>query len=1579
MKVSSTLLLTGVLCFLTYSSEGFSSHLYYTHQVSEGELQYDCLYYDVPLKSKREQQPFSHEMIPYCYRPELVPLVRVVNDTRSTTFEELKRQEITVQQLYSWSAPIDLLEHYQLYLDQLTPTAASERFSNCSSPWFGPSCEYTFDSDGHFDDIVRRTFRMKNGSFNEILNITQGGTCYPFLSCLKGPGNSSCLDWREVCDGKMDCVGSGIDERNCFELLDLNQCATDEFRCRNGLCVPNEFLWEGSVDADCLDGSDEVYAGKHFASCYQDPSFRCEERSCHTSLDLFPCGDGECILTPIPTNSDGINRCANGREMKLSRAILARKESPDLLEPCWSAMICALRIYNRFYPLFDSVRCEKICGSASTPSCDSLIKRHCPPLFQFPAHPIAHGHVVFMHTNEVPETSTGVRKPKYLCYEPEFCPKMFPVRNTSNGLSCVTRYQLDGPDSKYNKYHDFISDIVDIFRTCQPIDVIKNVTICQNPDLFYCNDSATCFSKHRLVDGVQDCVRPNDELQACSMPSSHRFHCTSESDKCISPFCVHDKYNDCIGGEDEMADADNRKRVDNYVPFQILCDGFEEYSINTESQAVETDETHCDMWPCNNQYTRCNIYFNCPNGADEVQCPWHSCSGQHLPCVDPVSAKLTCLPLALVNNNVTDCLGSSDERHVCRVDEATSSPEIRYRCWNDSSAYSCLSLEFLCDGDEDCEFGDDEQFCHNDDEYATSTPCKGFSGGDRTPSHNSLCKITDTGKPRDVYFSLKNAVAVSSSIPRLLEIQAQEKNDDVQSSHGHSPRDDNSIDFYRAWYCNRGIFVRHSEEERRCLCPPSYYGERCQFQSQRVSITVQLRAAEHRTRIAVVLTLIDDKENIHSHEQLTYVPFRDCKDKFNSVLLYKLRPKDPSRQYSLRIQAFDQATLTHRATWLFPVEFPVLPVYRLANQLLIPSGETQTKAQTCPLQCQHGSCQRYANREAFYCRCDRHWSGDLCENPNECQCSSDSLCIGFDGKRPVCLCPPHKFGPKCLLARSPCPASYCHSRGECVLSDERVSNGNFVCLCQDGFSGLRCEVLQTQIDISFAANLAIPQAVLGHFITVHNDSKPTQVSTYRRMIFGLDAVTFYFTDPFHVLLTEFGQHLYLTVVQETFVPTSHTSIQLTASHQCLPFEHLLDVDLLKLPRLRYVKHYHEVCRTNPDLTCFYDEALMCLCNQDRFANCFNFNHRATYSCPDYNYCENSGQCFQNSETCQMTLLCVCAECFYGKRCQLTTKGFGLSLDAILGYQIYPNVALSRQSNPVKASIAITTIMALIGFVSSVLSIITFKRKGCREIGCGYYLFASSVCSLTTMTLLLMKFWLLVVSQTNAIRKNVFLTANCVLMDALLRLSLGAGDWLNGIVAVERVISVWKGIHFDQQKSKRAVRWVFLLLFLFLVSTTIHDPIHRYTIFDEEEERTWCLVRYSPILQHFNSVINIVHFLTPLSVNFIAALLIIIRAARVRSRVRAKTTYRHHLREQLNQHKHLLISSVLLILLGLPRLIISFISGCMKSARDPWLFLIGYFVSLIPPTLIFFTFILPSATYRREFKEAIKPVSRCFRL
>ncbi|CAF1606613.1 unnamed protein product, partial [Didymodactylos carnosus] len=217
-----------------------------------------------------------------------------------------------------------------------------------------------------------------------------------------------------------------------------------------------------------------------------------------------------------------------------------------------------------------------------------------------------------------------------------------------------------------------------------------------------------------------------------------------------------------------------------------------------------------------------------------------------------------------------------------------------------------------------------------------------------------------------------------------------------------------------------------------------------------------------------------------------------------------------------------------------------------------------------------------------------------------------------------------------------------------------------------------------------------------------------------------------------------------------------------------------------------------------------------------------------------------------------------------------------------------------------------------------------------------------------MIVFTLKFWDLLVTQMALITNVTFLHVNCKLTEFLFEFLTPVGDWLNACVAIERAVTITFGANFSKSISLLASKVVAVIVIVFTITIAIHDPLNRRLIVDEEDQRTWCVVSYVhlPSLNIFNTGLNITHFILPFAINFISAFIIILTTARKRSIARTQQTYCQHLRKEFQQHKHLIISPCILVLLALPRLIISFFSGCMKSERNPWLYFAGYFVSFI---------------------------------
>lgn len=197
--------------------------------------------------------------------------------------------------------------------------------------------------------------------------------------------------------------------------------------------------------------------------------------------------------------------------------------------------------------------------------------------------------------------------------------------------------------------------------------------------------------------------------------------------------------------------------------------------------------------------------------------------------------------------------------------------------------------------------------------------------------------------------------------------------------------------------------------------------------------------------------------------------------------------------------------------------------------------------------------------------------------------------------------------------------------------------------------------------------------------------------------------------------------------------------------------------------------------------------------------------------------------------------------------------------------------------------------------------------------------------------------------------------------------------MNACIAIERATVTIQGTSFNRQKSKRLTKWIILILLLLIITTSIHDPIHRHLLNENntDEQRIWCIIRYSTTLRTYNTITLLFHSFVPLCTNIISALIIIILTARQRNTIQHHQTFEKLLREQFQQHIHLILTPFLLVTLALPRIIIAFLGGCMESSSGPWLFLIGYYFTYVPSMLTFLIFVLPSETYKQVFRKTIE--------
>ena len=382
-----------------------------TDRISRSEnddgFQHDCLH--VLASIEKETNP--HQIISYCLSESSSTWnIDENNLDQKFTFAQLHQQNVTTQQLYLWSTPIDVIERYQFYLNQLSTAnhdalLASQPFYNCTSPRFGPLCQYSLDIyESHHSSLNEIIYEFYNHE-DESTTLT----CYTHLQCDRG-SESICLDWSEICDGTVDCR-NGIDEEFCWQLQD-NVCEDNAYRCTNAQCIARTYLRDDPDSYECLDKSDESWKyvmplTQLFVNFYGEPTFKTEDI-------LYP-------VRQIGQNAKLTSSCFPNRDTIL-RNLLFSDIPNSASDKCWLAVRCELSLIPRISP-----SCRDLC---SNKTCVEIINDICPDNIHVPAGTIAFGHVFFIYKKEfIKNFNNRPPPPQYVCYNDQLCDGFYPNKS----------------------------------------------------------------------------------------------------------------------------------------------------------------------------------------------------------------------------------------------------------------------------------------------------------------------------------------------------------------------------------------------------------------------------------------------------------------------------------------------------------------------------------------------------------------------------------------------------------------------------------------------------------------------------------------------------------------------------------------------------------------------------------------------------------------------------------------------------------------------------------------------------------------------------------------------------------------------------------------------------------------------------------------------------------------------------------------------------------------------------------------------------------------------------------------------
>jgi len=291
-----------------------------------------------------------------------------------------------------------------------------------------------------------------------------------------------------------------------------------------------------------------------------------------------------------------------------------------------------------------------------------------------------------------------------------------------------------------------------------------------------------------------------------------------------------------------------------------------------------------------------------------------------------------------------------------------------------------------------------------------------------------------------------------------------------------------------SYQCNRGVAVL-DKNETRCLCPPAYYGEWCQFFSDRISVIAQIDQKTLPIKTLKIKAILLFENKIIDDHEFTVIPTIESlkKIKHRFYLLYSRSPQMLSHKqmryfnrsdvihnhpYSVHFDVFSleqNNNVKELGSWRYPIYFDYLPAYRLAIVLKFPAGFLNNTIHPCSQNpCNENSnCMPILNQHnSYYCSCKSGYYGEDCrmyERRCETYCSANALCqINADEMKtnitkPYCICPLNHFGPHCNLKHNDCYSNPCFNHGTCFPIDDRSGEVPYMCRCSMRFYGSQCQ------------------------------------------------------------------------------------------------------------------------------------------------------------------------------------------------------------------------------------------------------------------------------------------------------------------------------------------------------------------------------------------------------------------------------------------------------------------------------------------------------------------------------------------
>ena len=1533
----------------------------------------------------------------FCHQIEKSSVIASCKNGELWTFRMLNAIKATTDNLVDWLIPLNLIEQYAAYLENDGNTVlAVLAICNCTQNWVGRECDYGIIQESATPSkLLTVQISGRGQSTNEILTkLVDGTTC---------TSAHLFLEWRHICAGITQCQ-NGADELHCH-LLEFHECEEDEFQCRNGMCIPIEFAFDAMPD--CMDSSDEQEneeMNKKYYSCSLKASLDCDNRQCRK--DQFSCGNGECIPWSSVFQSSKIcsnhrqaaYNCDTMDYLKvfpdephgICRETMVNLSSLSNTSGCLESVGHLLRIRH-------DASLREVALNNIKERCEQLIVYSGKNAF-FPGL-----YVVYNRSNIETFYQDLNNRKKPMPRIPDLYYFSGEIECDGVHFNISEKFWFDHQQIEQLASYPFfpLSHLL-----CQKLmnqSVSDTRAINTHPSSFsspyyQCKNTSDRVSLRRINDGYIDCLYGDDERNPhYPMTQLFRYQCQTVTapSQYVSYSKLGNDIDDCVDGSDEISKelhwSDFKCDLsDSYECWVFQGDRFNDnrirdvrlhfhrYCDSVWDTMDGNDEKNCSKWICGPGLYQCNRtgqcidrkYFcdgelDCGDGEDEVGCSpskqlWnleatcdnrteYFCITQQY--VKNQSSNRPCIPWSQVGDSHVDCIGARDERNVlpCPIDHRMVGD--RFLCDNRTK---CIDYPAICNGIKDCMDGTDESICYWNVGYCSTGH---FSCADRRGCKSGRCKskITCTDKSHRFwcpnasddnvsYRPQKDRPIVDNKNRCYSQLYPQVNNMKASLPMTHQINYQSKEPSISYVYCNRGFYlIAASRSKLVCFCPPSFYGDRCQYDTRRVTIRIRFDRW-HRFDLPLVLNvlfmlLLNNSQVIDHHfiaDEAKEFPSK------NDIYLVYPRPK-PSGVYSVRIEAYHSTELIH--FWEYsinPLDF--LPVFRITKVLRFPD-------RSLPWLCSHNYCQNngtchQTEMNGSLCICPRHWKGKFCETKmDQILCSSRSLAR----TETVCVCPHGYMEPHCFIENLKCQRTKCNWNETCIpRSDPPIYK--HMCICNTSDCKFdRPVIIFNRQEPNQSPFLVQLLQLSGNYPTVRHQIllRPSTSFPLMKTIRTRDRRTNIGPLPEIGLLFSFESHT--NVVKSTlfllFINCSDAVQNFTVDLDRQPQR------CFTLPEneRHHVALFPLFCRNEYYGTCFISDGYLCYCDYPykNQSNCLSYQQKYT-SC---HYCQNQGHCVQGDLLNKTDFVCVCPKCVTGVLCQFLSTRFSISLEFLI-----------EKTNWGRGHFIVPILLFVVGMIFNSLSIITFAQRKLRQNGVALHLLATSMCSFLVLMLLLGRITYLYMVRRIRIADGIN-TVVCKSLPMLMHTFYYVSLWLMALVTVERALAAVQYSRWSSlQERKKAITLVFVIISTVLGSNYIF--ISQYKLINHPNYSfPWCVREISPNQQLLTQLLALIHQAAPFAINIIAALIIILTITR--SKVHAHRTTKHNtLFDQIYVHIDLLVGPLACFLAQLPEIVILFLNACNHDASD-WFApttLCSYYISFVPQMSIFFLYVRSSRQY-----------------